>query len=149
MEVLNISDKNKGFSLVELVIVIAIMAVIISILAPQFIRYVEKSKVGKDIDTVGVVQRAINVAMVDTSIADRPSVYSGHLANLETSSMHDFVKAIKEYMGAVDLSTFANEHLSSNAYKGNDMYIDIDAESELIRVTVSSNYVGMDAIVVE
>ena len=36
---------NKGFSLVELIIVIAIMAVLVGVLAPQYIKYVEKSRV--------------------------------------------------------------------------------------------------------
>ena len=32
--------NNKGFSLVELIIVIAIMAVLVGVLAPQFMKYV-------------------------------------------------------------------------------------------------------------
>ena len=44
-----IKNKDKGFSLIELVIVVAIMAVLIAVLAPQFIRYIEKSKQGKDV----------------------------------------------------------------------------------------------------
>ena len=35
---------NAGFSLVELIIVIAIMAALVAILAPQYIKYVSKSR---------------------------------------------------------------------------------------------------------
>ena len=35
--------NNKGFSLVELIVVIAIMAVLVGVLAPQLMKYVEKS----------------------------------------------------------------------------------------------------------
>ena len=40
--------NNKGFSLVELIIVVAIMAVLIGVLAPQYIKYVEKSRKSTD-----------------------------------------------------------------------------------------------------
>ncbi|MDE7360278.1 MAG: prepilin-type N-terminal cleavage/methylation domain-containing protein, partial [Lachnospiraceae bacterium] len=33
--------NDKGFSLVELIIVIAIMAILIVVLAPQYLKYVE------------------------------------------------------------------------------------------------------------
>ena len=35
---------NKGFSLVELIIVIAIMVALVAMLAPQFVKYVQKSR---------------------------------------------------------------------------------------------------------
>ena len=39
---------NKGFTLVELIIVIAIIAILAAVLAPQYIKYVNKSKISAD-----------------------------------------------------------------------------------------------------
>ena len=38
------SENNKGFSLVELIIVIAIMVALVAMLSPQFVKYVTKSR---------------------------------------------------------------------------------------------------------
>lgn len=54
--------NNKGFSLVELIIVIAIMAVLIAVLAPQFLRYVERSRLQSDNTAIGEIANAIKVA---------------------------------------------------------------------------------------
>lgn len=63
--------NNKGFSLVELIIVIAIMAVLIAVLAPQFIRYVERSRYQKDMTAVGELQHAMQVAASnETAVVD-------------------------------------------------------------------------------
>ena len=57
--------NNKGFSLVELIIVIAIMAVLIGLLAPQYLRFVQKSKKASDVSNAQALATAFNVAFAD------------------------------------------------------------------------------------
>lgn len=64
-ELLKRRKNNKGFSLVELIIVIAIMAVLVGVLAPQFIKYVNNSKVSTDIKNGQEIASVISAAMVD------------------------------------------------------------------------------------
>lgn len=57
---------NKGFSLVELIIVIAIMAVLVGLLAPQYLKYVNNSKVSTDVSNGQEVATVFNVAFADS-----------------------------------------------------------------------------------
>ena len=57
--------NNKGFSLVELIVVVAIMAVLIGVLVPTLVRNVEKSKKQKDISTVEEVRNQLTIALAD------------------------------------------------------------------------------------
>lgn len=59
--------NNKGFSLVELIIVIAIMAVLIGVLAPQYLKYVEKSRKSADLDNYQQIMTAVQVYYSDVS----------------------------------------------------------------------------------
>ncbi len=61
-----ISNKS-GFSLVELIIVIAIMAVLVGMLAPQYIKYVEKSRIQKVMTNTETVANAITVVLTDAA----------------------------------------------------------------------------------
>ena len=60
--------NNKGFSLVELIIVIAIMAVLVGVLAPTYLQYVEKSKKSNDVSTVDSVINACEIAAIDPEV---------------------------------------------------------------------------------
>ena len=59
MEKKQITLNNKGFSLIELIVVIAIMAILVGVLAPQFIQYIESSKQSTDIQSVSAIRSAI------------------------------------------------------------------------------------------
>jgi type IV pilus assembly protein PilA len=63
-------NENKGFSLVELIVVIAIMAVLVAVLAPSLLQYVERSRAQKDDSAMGEVTNAIMLALSDQDVYD-------------------------------------------------------------------------------
>ena len=60
--------NDKGFSLVELIIVIAIMAVLVGVLAPPFLKYVEQSRRSRDIQTAQNLQTAYLADIADGTL---------------------------------------------------------------------------------
>lgn len=63
------SSNNKGFSLVELIVVIAIMAVLVGIIAPQFVKYVQQARGSADKQNIQLLQSAANSVLADPTLA--------------------------------------------------------------------------------
>ncbi len=62
---MNKKKNNKGFSLIELIIAIAILIILTGLLAPQFMKYIEKSRLAKDMQTLDTVYTAVQGAIAD------------------------------------------------------------------------------------
>ena len=78
-----IRKANKGFTLVELIIVVAIIAVLSAVAAPQYIKYVERSRQGVDASTLEEVRHAVEVeAALLQTIESGTSVTIDHEGNL-------------------------------------------------------------------
>lgn len=60
--------NNKGFTLVELIIVIAVMAVLTVVAAPQYLKYVEKSRIGVDESALGEIAHVAEIEFVEMSV---------------------------------------------------------------------------------
>lgn len=69
--------NNKGFSLVELIVVIAIMAILTVVIAPQFMRYIEKSRESVDMQTIDNIQSAIQATLADEKAWDAVNAAGG------------------------------------------------------------------------
>ncbi len=62
--------KNKGFSLVELIIVIAIMAILAAAIAPALIRYIDKSRRGDDVQAAATINTAVTATLANEDAYD-------------------------------------------------------------------------------
>ena len=67
---------NKGFTLVELVIVVAILAILVGILAPQYTKYVEKSRKAADVANLENMVTAFKTAASDGNDQINAGVYT-------------------------------------------------------------------------
>lgn len=75
--------NNKGFSLVELIVVVAIMAVLMGILVPTLVKNVEKSKKQKDRNAIEEIRNTMVTNLADPLYSDLEATitYNGTNAN--------------------------------------------------------------------
>ncbi len=61
-----LKKSNAGFTLVELIVVIAILGVLAAVLVPQYIQYVEKAREGSDRNTISEIYHAAEITAAST-----------------------------------------------------------------------------------
>lgn len=111
-----LSGEREGFSLVELIIVIAIMAILIGIIALAVIPYLEKSRVGKDRQTVDTVYSAFQAAIADCQVTDNVTITIKTDSVTPTGTKGSAVQtAMQKTLDASDLKTIAGKLESKDA----------------------------------
>lgn len=125
--------NNKGFSLVELIIVIAIMAVLIGVMAPQFLKYVEQSRKSTDISNAQSIATAIQADIADGYIT--ADVTGGTVTGSTTKSITE--------------APVVRGTVSGKVTSGSSFTYDCDVATGVVKVYVGSGnfelYPGTDA----
>lgn len=120
-------NNNKGFSLVELIIVIAIMAVLVGVMAPQLIKYIEKANVSADMQLLGAIYDAVVYASVDPDVMADPGsqgLLNGMrdpfhplmLEDLDDGTGNRFCEEVLSTLGWNDLQQSTYEELLRSAH---------------------------------
>ncbi len=137
------SLTNKGFSLVELIIVVAIMAVLIGVLAPQYLRYVEKTRLQKDNTSISEVANVLKISSAEekviSSFPASGATYefdANGVLQLSTEGVTDLDNEVSATMKVADVK------LTSNKYKGAypTIKVQIDATTKIITVSATGWY---------
>lgn len=100
-----LSGSNEGFSLVELIIVIAIMAILVGVVALAVIPNLEKSRESKDLATLDSL-----VSGVSTAIANDPSISGSGSLNISavTSGASGLEGAVYQQLGDISKTTMVS-----------------------------------------
>ena len=119
-----IRRNNSGFSLVELIIVVAIMAILIGVLAPQYVRYVEKSRKAADEDlantllTVGYLMTSDEDIAVLITAGDKITLTATGITPTEQAGT-PVTDSLNEYVPG-----WNNKQLISNTYKSKSYVVE-------------------------
>ena len=98
--------NNKGFSLVELIIVIAIMAILVGVMAPQLIKYIEKTNQASDVQLCDSIKTAVTTGYMDPAVAKKGStIAAGTYTGIDncvaacTGASSDMKAAVNDILG--------------------------------------------------
>lgn len=126
--------NNKGFSLVELIIVIAIMAVLIGVMAPQYIKYVEKSRISSDEDNAASLLSNVNIALAnEDAVSTLTTTSTGVVVEFSSSGVKvgsaiTDTNLVNEINGTLSVSS--NTKVQSTKYKPSTYKVSIGYEKD-------------------
>lgn len=137
-------NDNKGFSLIELIVVIAIMAILVGALAPQLIKYIDRSRAAADTQVLGSVYTAVQTAVVDPEVG--LVIGTGidkdidQLDTLTNTNHAKFTAEVTDTLGG-DL-TKVQDSLKSTKTSGGKIHIKVEPNGA---VTIKCGAITVDA----
>lgn len=112
--------KNKGFSLVELIIVVAIMAILVGFAAPMLYTYIEKANVSSDIQFCSSIKDAVMIACSDPDVVTATDDSSTHVDMLRSGNVCEIDSSFLAGYSTSEFSDCVSEIMGYNVFDEND-----------------------------
>ena len=148
--------NNEGFSLIELIVVIAIMAILTGVIAMNLPQFTGKAKKSTDTQLADTVKESIQLALIDPDVNDAPKAAAGAKITLDFAdkttfnSYPNFGKALAgylEYTSVDDMTKATGITSKLQSVKTKACTATIDENNKVV-VTVGAAADG-DAIVID
>lgn len=99
-----VKKNNKGFTLVELIIVIAIIAILVAVLAPNYVKYVERSRWSADQNTSKELLSEVKTALVAAQEDDNytPAGFTVTMNDKKTEASASMPSQVKSALDEAD-----------------------------------------------
>ena len=116
--------NNKGFSLVELIVVVLIIAIIAVALAPQVVKYVGKARTNVEANNAATIKSAVQAAVAEYEgdngkIADNVSFTVKKDAVASNANVETKLDNFTPADGYSDLKTLAAENIGRDKLDNN------------------------------
>ena len=124
---------NKGFSLVELIVVIAIMAVLVGVLAPTLIKNIEKSRESKDAQNIEQIKSACEVALQNEEAYQNTVNSSGDVTLVTLTSTNCVVEStLTDFKNELDgIMKVEGTTLTSKEYKSKKVTFIVNKDGQV------------------
>ncbi|MBT8141165.1 MAG: type II secretion system major pseudopilin GspG [Gammaproteobacteria bacterium] len=106
-KIINSQKTNYGFTLIEMLVVVAIMATLMALIAPRFIERAEEAKVTATVAQLQQISTALDMYKLDNSTY--PTIDQGLQALVEKPFGSPEPKNWKHYLNEVPLDAWKNE----------------------------------------
>ncbi len=151
---------EKGFSLVELIIVIAIMAILAAAIAPALIRYIDKSRRADDVQAAHIIGQALSLAISSgdekESGGDAKDLYSWYMQDgsadvytVQDDSGNDYdIVCVARWVTGRNSSLFVNGGATDHDPLVDEINRTVDPRDIMIKCTKNPQGSTLDMYVV-
>ena len=135
-----LKEDKKGFTLVELIIAMAILAILVGLLVPNVIRYIEKARESKDESALDTYYTAATTAITDEKAYD---AIVGEMKDGTTSVEYTIADgstltaAPTAFQDEFNATVGGTVDLKSKKYDGKDTKIKLEYNESTKAITVT------------
>ena len=138
--------NNEGFSLIELIVVIAIMAILVGVMAPTVTKFIERANESNDIQALQTIYTAVYTSQMDPMVTNQADG-THDLKDIMSSAAAEgtFSKSCADIVGTDAASISFKSKIAGTNATGNNVKVHIDGNDVTVWVgTISVNKNGAD-----